>query len=165
MTEAGHGGGLSFTCAVVGGSGGAYAQYLEVVKDQLSKIGVNLTIQLVESVTNAMLVDKSVDCAVMPYGVLSPIIEAKQLFGTGGFMNAGRTAEPGMDQLIAGLEKPQDDAALSKSFEAISQKVVDEGLYVGLFYEKWAVVTNAKVKGMQFYIGGHYTEFRNIGPA
>jgi hypothetical protein len=25
--------------------------------------------------------------------------------------------------------------------------------------------SNAKVKGMQFYIGGHYTEFRNIGPA
>ncbi len=165
MADAGLSGGTTVTCAVVGGSGGAYAQYLEVIKDQLSKIGITVNIQLVESVTNAMLIDKSVNCAVMPYGVLSPIIEAKQLFGTGGYMNASKTAEPGMDALINALDQPQDDAALNKAFDAITQKVVDEGLYTGLFYEKWAVVGNQKVKGLQFYIGGGYTEFRNLSPA
>ncbi|GAA2358420.1 ABC transporter substrate-binding protein [Dactylosporangium salmoneum] len=162
LAEAGYANGLNFTCAVVGGSGGAYAQYLEVVKDQLAKIGVNLEIKLVESVTTALLVDKSVNCAVMPYGVLSPIVAAKQLFGTGGYMNAGKVAEPGMDKLVAALDQPQDDKALSASFDAVMKQVIDEGLYISLFYEKWAVVSSKNVKGLQFYVGGHYTEFRNI---
>lgn len=164
LADAGHADGLEFTCAVVGGSGGAYAQYLEVIKDQLSKIGITVEIRLVESVTNELLVNKSVDCAVMPYGVLSPIIAAKQLFGTGGYMNASKTADPGIDELIASLDRPQDDAALAAAFDELTQRVIDEGLYISLFYEKWAVVSNDTVEGLQFYVGGHYTEFRDIKP-
>lgn len=162
LDDAGYADGFEFTCAVVGGSGGAYAQYLEVVKDQLSKIGITLDIRLVESVTNELLVNNSVDCAVMPYGVLDPITVSKQLFGTGGYMNAGKEAEPGIDELIQKLDDPENEAEAPALYEELTQRVIDEGLYISLFFEKWAVVANEGVEGLEFYLGGHYTEFRNI---
>ena len=162
LAEAGYADGVSFDCAIVAGSGGAYAQYAEVVKDQLAKAGIDMTIKLVESQSTALLIDKSVDCAIMPYGTLSPIVMAKQLFAPNGYYNAGKKADDEMVALLAALDEPQSDEELSADFEALMDKVAEDGLFTSLFFENWAVLSNDKVEGLEFYIGGHYTEFRNI---
>ncbi len=162
LEEAGYGDGVSFDCAIIAGSGGAYSAYAEVIKEQLAKSGITLNIKLVESQSSALLVDKSVNCAILPYGALSPIVTAQQLFGADGYYNAGKEADEETKKFLAALNEPQSDADLSSDFDALMQKVNDDALFTGLFFEKWAVLSHQDVSDLQFWLGGQYTEFRGI---
>ena len=162
LADAGYADGLTFDCAIIPGSGGAYAQYAEVVADQLSKVGITMNIQQVESQSAALLIDNTVDCAIMPYGTLSPIVTAKQLFGATGYYNAAKAADAETTELLTALDQPQSDEELDADFDALMQHVVDNGMFISLFFEKWAVISNDKVEGLDFWIGGQYTEFRNV---
>ncbi len=153
---------LTFECAIIAGSGGAYAQYAEVVKDQLAKAGITMDIKLVESQSTALLIDKSVNCAMMPYGTMSPILNAKQLFSPNGYYNAGKVADDEMIELLDALDRPQSEEDLRAAFGDLAKKVADDALFTSLFFENWTVLTNDKVEGLEFYLGGHYTEFRNF---
>lgn len=162
LAEAGYQNGISFDCAIVAGSGGAYAAYLEVIKEQLAEAGIKLGIKLVESQSAALLIDKSVDCALLPYGTGSPIVLAKQLFAADGYYNAGKVADDETTALLAALDEPQSDSELSTDFDALMKKVIDDGLFTGVFFEKWAVVSEERVKGLDFYTTGQFTEFRGV---
>ncbi len=162
LAEAGYPNGLAFDCAIIAGAGGAYSQYAEVIKAQLETAGITMDIKLVESQSAALLIDKSIDCAIMPYGAFSPILNAKQLFSPTGYYNAGKVADDEMIALLDALEQPQSDAELRAAFEDLAQKIADDALFTGLFFENWTVLTNDKVEGLEFFLGGHYTEFRNV---
>lgn len=162
LEEAGYADGIEFDCAIVASSGGAYAAYLEVIKDQLAQAGITMNIKLLESQSAALLIDKTVDCAMMPYGAASPIVVAKQLFAPDGYYNAGKEADDETVALLAALEEPQSDEELSADFDALMEKVIDDGLYTGIFFENWAVVSNENVEGLEFYSTGQYTEFRGV---
>lgn len=162
LKQAGFGSGLTFDCAIVAGSGGAYSQYAEVVKAQLAKVGITMNVQIVQSQSTALLIDHSVNCAILPYGVVSPILNAKQLFSPSGYYNAGKVADDETVKLLAALDMPQSDKQLKANFATLADHIKDEALFTSLFFEKWAVVSNEHVEGLQFYLGGYYTEFRNI---
>jgi len=155
--------GVTFDCAIIPGSGGAYAQYAEVVKAQLAQAGITMNIKQVTSQSAALLIDKSVNCAILPYAALDPVLMAKQLFAADGYYNAGKTATPEMTALLTALDQPQSDADLKANFQKLDQMIADQGLFSSLFFENWAVLANPDVvEGMQFYLGGYYTEFRNL---
>lgn len=159
LKEAGFGNGLKFTCVVTGSGGGYVSSFAELVQDNFKEVGIDMQIKLVDAPSTPMLVEKSADCGFMPYGTLSPEVAAKQLFSSVGYQNPGGTSTPEMESLIAEIDKPMNDADRKVAFDKLTKYVMDEGLYLNLFYQKWSMLADKDVK-LKWHVGGQYTEFR-----
>lgn len=162
LAQAGHESDLKFTCVVSGGGGGFVSQFAELIQDNLKAVGIDMQIKLVDAPSNEMLAEKSADCGVMPYGTLSSEVAATQLFAANGYQNPGGTSTPELDSLIAKVNEPLKGAEREEAFDELTDHVMEEALFINLFYHQWAVLTSEHVEGIEWYNGGQYTEFRGV---
>ncbi|MFS3129333.1 ABC transporter substrate-binding protein [Nocardioides sp. Bht2] len=162
LAEAGFGKGLSFTCVVSGGGGGFVSQFAELIQDNFKEVGIDMKIKLVDVPSNEMLAEKSADCGVMPYGTLSSEVAATQLFSENGYQNPGGTSTPELEALVAKVNTPLEGAEREAAYDELTEYVMDEALFINLFYHQWSVLSSDRVKGLKWYNGGQYTEFRGV---
>lgn len=162
LAEAGFAKGLSFTCVVSGGGGGFVSQFAELIQDNFKDVGIDMKIKLVDAPSNEMLAEKSADCGVMPYGTLSSEVAATQLFSENGYQNPGGTSTPELEALVAKVNTPLEGDAREDAYDELTDYVMDQALYINLFYHQWSVLSNDRVEGLEWYNGGQYTEFRGV---
>jgi peptide/nickel transport system substrate-binding protein len=166
LADAGYADGdVEFTCIVSNGGQGQYAQYAEVVQQQLAQVGITMGISVVENaaITREHLVEKTSDCSLSPYdGAADPSVTFQELFSAGGYQNPAGTSEPAVEAAYEATLVPGDGRPAA--IAAMVEQVMDQALVVPLFFPQKSFVVTDQVEGVgPLWVSTNTLEFFNVG--
>lgn len=151
---------VSFNCVVSSGSNGAFAQYAEVIAEQLAEVGITMTFDTVTQSTH--YTERNTDCEIGVFaGAIDPSIAFRQLFAADGFFNPSGKAEPEVEAAIAASLKPGEERV-----EAIADMVElaqEQALLAPLFFPYRSYLKTDRVQGLGSFPVDTTTRFVGVG--
>ena len=144
MKEAGYPNGFKSKLDGTAGYGPAIVDHMELVKDMMSKIGIEITLNLKEYADWAATGHAGI-YEEMAYGPMTPYIEVDEwtyeMLHTGASANKCHCADPRLDELLKQQRRTFDKAERKKVLEQVQKHVADQVYYiyppVGFTYAAW----------------------------
>lgn len=144
-----------------------YITAAQALKDQLSFVGVNLSIRPVDPVQTAPIfyVQQSGDALISVFGGRAdPAQLLSSLFTAGPIQNPGRQTTQKITDLVAKANDPGTQAERAVAMKAASQEVLEEAMNLVLYHTTTPLAYRKQVLGVQSWLGGK-PEFRGVGIA
>ncbi|WP_117191604.1 ABC transporter substrate-binding protein [Rhizobium terrae] len=128
-------------------------QRLEVVADQLSKVGIKLKVtpSPPQTVNQFFYIEGKGSMILNPQGGwLDPSQTYERLFGATGQFNAGKVEDPQFRKLLDATGTSADAGERKKAFAALQRFVVEQALHLPLVTSAAMSIRNKKVKDWHY---------------
>ena len=145
--------GFSFELKISSGSP-TTTQLAQLVKDQLAKAGMNVTIvQQERTKTNDDQNNGNFQC-ILPFtwsGRIDPDGNLFNIFHTGGGLNYGKLTDPQVDDLLEKARAAGDQAQRKDLYQQAQKLIVDDAPVAFYGYAPAYLVSQPKVQGVSLY--------------
>ena len=163
LTEAGYPNGLDITIMLDSPQWEAAA---EVVQSQLSQIGINAKIEVLESAAASERIENNdYQCLLSSYGWSSTTdAPLRSLFYSTGAYNEGKYNDPKIDQLIDGALVELDPAKRLDMYRQLDQYIMDGASWLPVFVADLNIAIKNGVSGVNWaYHGRHDFTYIYLG--
>ncbi|MBF6621126.1 MAG: hypothetical protein ITG02_12965 [Patulibacter sp.] len=133
LEEAGYGNGFKMSMMAFGQ--GPSARSAEVLKSDLAKVGVDVSIVTGSNMTQDYHIDKKTDAGQnwwLPR--TDPAMTFLSLYGPVGILNTSKYENPELDALVEQAQGATDPAEVDEALKKASRIVVEEALEIGVAY-------------------------------
>jgi peptide/nickel transport system substrate-binding protein len=143
-----------FSCELLIASGSpTTTQLAQLVKDQVAKAGINLTITQEEGAKQSA--DQMAgNFQIVPFGWsgrIDPDGNTYNNFHTGGGLNYGKYSNPQADDLMEKARAAGDQAQRKDLYQQAQKLIVDDAPHAFYYFSPNFLITQPKVQGMQLY--------------
>jgi peptide/nickel transport system substrate-binding protein len=143
-----------FSCELLIASGSpTTTQLAQLVKDQLAKVGIIVTIKQEEGATQSAD-QMSGNFQIVPFGWsgrIDPDGNIYNNFHTGAGLNYGKYSNPQADALMEQARAAGDQAQRKDLYQQVQKLIVDDAPHAFYYFSPNYLITQPKVQGMQLY--------------
>jgi len=143
-----------FACELLIASGSpTTTQLAQLVKDQVAKAGIILTINQEEGAKQSAD-QTSGNFQIVPFGWsgrIDPDGNIYNNFHTGGGLNYGKYSNPQADDLMEKARVASDQAERKSLYQQAQKIIVDDAAHAFYYFSPNYLITQPKVQGMQLY--------------
>jgi len=143
-----------FACELLIASGSpTTTQLAQLVKDQVAKAGINVTITQ-EEAAKSSADQMSGNFQVVPFGWsgrIDPDGNIYNNFHTGGGLNYGKYSSPQADDLMEKARAAGDQAERKSLYQQAQKLIVDDAAHAFYYFAPAYLITRPNVQGMQLY--------------